>query len=225
MTSTTAADGATAAKLTIDVWADVVCPWCYLGEKRLDDAIAGSEHASDIELKLHSFQLDPDASTDVVPTLESVAAKHGIPIDEARATEERLAADARSEGLNFEVDRPLSSSFDMLRLVHLGAEHGVAWEYMRALQAEVFGGNFDAFKPETLIRVGTELGIPAGEIEDVLAGDRYADAVRDDGRTAIELGARGVPFTVLGERFGIPGAISTEQYGFAIDEVWDRLNG
>jgi predicted DsbA family dithiol-disulfide isomerase len=225
VTSSTATEEATAAKLTIDVWADVVCPWCYLGEKRLDDAIARSEHAAEIDLRIHSFQLDPNASTEVIPTLESVAAKYGIPVDEARATEEQLAADARSEGLRFEVDRPLSSTFDMLRLVHLGAEHGVAWEYMRALQAEVFGGNFGAFKPETLIRVGTELGIPAAEIKNVLAGDRYADAVLADSREAVELGARGVPFTVLGERFGIPGAISTEQYGLAIDEVWERVNG
>lgn len=225
MTSSTATEEATAAKLTIDVWADVVCPWCYLGEKRLDDAIARSEHAAEIDLRIHSFQLDPNASTEVMPTLESVAAKYGVPVDEARATEERLASDARSEGLRFEVDRPLSSTFDMLRLVHLGAEHGVAWEYLRALQTEVFGGNFDAFKPETLTRVGTELGIPAAEIDDVLATDRYADAVRDDARVAVDLGARGVPFTVLGDRFGIPGAISTEQYGLAIDEAWTHVNG
>ncbi len=225
MTSTTEVDGATAARMTIDVWADVVCPWCYLGEKRLDDAIARSEHAGEIELRIHSFQLDPEAGPEVRATLESVAAKYDVPLDEARATEERLAADARSEGLRFEVDRPLSSTFDMLRLVHLGGEHGVAWEYMRALQVEVFGGNFHAFKPETLIRVGTELGIPAGEIEDVLATDRYADAVLADSRAAVELGARGVPFTVLGERFGIPGAISAEQYGLAIDEAWGRVNG
>jgi predicted DsbA family dithiol-disulfide isomerase len=123
------------------------------------------------------------------------------------------------------VHRPVSSTFDMLRLVHLGAEHGVAWEYLRSMQAEVFSGNFDAFAHDTLIRIGTSLGIPAGEIRDVLATDRYTDAVHADHDAAVNLGARGVPFTVLGNRLGIPGAASLGQYQDAINQAWEQANG
>jgi len=212
-------------RLPIDVWADVLCPWCYIGERRLDEAVEQSAHAGEIELKIHTFQLDPTATKAVGPTLDYLSKKWGVPIAQARSMEEGMAKQAASEGLPYEVHRPMSSTFDMLRLVHLGAEHGVAWEYLRSMQAEVFSGNFDAFAHDTLIRIGTSLGIPAGEIRDVLATDRYTDAVHADHDAAVNLGARGVPFTVLGNRLGIPGAASLGQYQDAINQAWEQANG
>jgi predicted DsbA family dithiol-disulfide isomerase len=219
------ADVAASTRLTIDVWADVLCPWCYVGEQRLSTAIEQSSHASDIELKIHTFQLDPTAPTQVTPTLGYLAEKFGASAAQARAMEEGMAKQAAAEGLKYEVDRPARNTFDLLRLVHLGAEYGVAWEYLRAMQAEVFGGNVDAFEPSTVVRIGEGLGIAAEEIRDVLATDRYGDAVRADHDTAVSLGARGVPFTVLGERLGIPGAVSVSQYAQAINQAWQQVNG
>lgn len=211
--------------MTIDVWADVVCPWCYIGEHRLQKAIEQSPHAKEIELKIHTFQLDPTMTTEVRPTLEYLAAKYGVPVEQARAMEQNAADQAKSDGLAYESDRPFSSTLDMLRLVHLGNEHGVGWQYMWAMQKELFGGNPDAFEHSTLIRLGEELGIPTEEIREVLTTDRFADDVRNDHNTAINLGARGVPFTVLGNRFGIPGATTTEQYAQAIAQAWEQVNG
>ena len=218
--------GATATtRLTIDVWADVICPWCYLGEQRLSTAVAQSPHADDIELRVHTFELDPALPAQVTGTLDYLSAKYGVPAAQARSMEQTMAAQASAEGLVYAVDRPARNSFDLLRLVHLGAQYGVAWEYLRAMQAEMFGGNTAAFEQDTLVRVGEKLRIPADEIRDVLATDRYADAVRADRSAALALGARGVPFTVLGERLGIPGAVSVEQYAGAIDQAWERANG
>lgn len=211
--------------MTIDVWADVVCPWCYIGEHRLQKAIEQSPHADNIELKIHTFQLDPTMTTEVRPTLEYLAAKYGVPVEQARAMEQNAADQAKSDGLAYESDRPFSSTLDMLRLVHLANEHGVGWKYMWAMQKELFGGNPDAFEHSTLIRLGEELGIPTEEIREVLTTDRFADDVRNDHNTAINLGARGVPFTVLGNRFGIPGATTTEQYAQAIAQAWEQVNG
>ena len=212
-------------RLTIDVWADVLCPWCYVGERRLDEAIEQSAHAGEIELKVHTFQLDPNSPKAVGPLLDYLSKKYGVSIAQARSMEEGMARQAASEGLPYAVHRPISSTFDMLRLVHLGAEHGVAWEYLRSMQAEVFSGNFEAFAPDTLIRIGESLGIPADEIRSVLATDRYADAVHADHNAAVNLGARGVPFTVLGNRLGIPGAASVGQYQDAIDQAWEQVSG
>jgi len=223
MTST--ADVAASTRLTIDVWADVVCPWCYLGEQRLSTAIAQSPRAGDIDLKIHTFQLDPGASGEVIPTLTYLAKKFGAAPDQARAMERRVAEQAAGEGLPYEVDRPVSNTLDMLRLVQLGNDHGVGWDYLRAMQAELFGGNPAAFEHDTLIRLGEKLGLPADEIREVLASDRYADAVRADHGAALALGATGVPFTVLGERLGIPGAVSVRQYRAAIDQAWAKVNG
>jgi predicted DsbA family dithiol-disulfide isomerase len=213
------------ARLTIDVWADVPCPWCYIGERRLDEAIGQSAHAGEIELRVHTFQLDPTSPRAAGPVLDYLAKKYGVPAAQARSMEEAMARQAAAEGLPYAVHRPISSTFDMLRLVHLGAEHGVAWQYLRSMQTEVFSGNFDAFAPGTLTRTGESLGIRAGEIRDVLATDRYTDAVLADHDAALNLGARGVPFTVLGNRLGIPGAASVRQYQDAIDQAWEQVNG
>ncbi|MER7804570.1 DsbA family oxidoreductase [Streptomyces parvulus] len=214
-----------ATQLIIDVWADVLCPWCYLGEQRLDTAIASSPHAAHIDLQVHSFQLDPDAPAAAVPTLEYLAGKYGVSQQQARDMEEEMARQAAAEGLPYVVDRPAGNTLDLLRLVHLGAEHEVAWKYQRAMQSEVFGGNADAFEHTTLVRLGEGLGIPGEQIREVLAGDRYADRVRADQDQAVRLGARGVPFTVLGSRLGIPGAVSVEQYTNAINQAWEQING
>lgn len=164
-------------------------------------------------------------ANEVQSTVEYLAAKYNVPVEQARAMEQQAAAQAKSDGLAYELDRPVSSTYDMLRLVHLGKKHGVAWEYMSAMQAELFGGNNDVFEHSTLIRLGEELGIPVDEIQEVLSSDLYADDVRYDHNTAIQLGARGVPFTVLGNRVAIPGATTVEQYARAIAQVWEDLHG
>lgn len=215
----------TAPKLTIDVWADVICPWCYIGEHRLEKAVSQFAHADEVELKIHTFQLDPTLTTDVQNTVEYLASRYNVPVEQARAMEEGAAQQAQADGLKYELDRPLSSTVDMLRLVHLGNEHGVGWRYMRAMQTELFGGNQDAFEHSTLIRLGEELGIPGDEIRAVLESDRFADEVRQDHQAAIQLGARGVPFTVIANRVAIPGATSTEQFLQIIEHVWEQVNG
>jgi predicted DsbA family dithiol-disulfide isomerase len=210
------------ARLRIDVWADILCPWCYLGEQRLARAIATSPHGGSVDLNVHTFQLDPDAPATVTPTLDYLAKKYGVAPGQARSMEQGMAAQAAAEGLRYEVDRPAANTFDLLRLVHLGTAHAKGWEYLRAMQAEVFAGRKDAFERGTLTRLGGQLGIPAAEIRDVLDSDRYADAVRADHDAAVSLGARGVPFTVLGQRLGIPGAVSTAQYASAIGQAWEQ---
>lgn len=214
---------ATATRLTIEVWADVVCPWCYVGEQRLHTAIERSGHSDQIQVQVRTFQLDPGAPTTVVPTLEYLSGKFGVPQAQARSMEESMAERARAEGLAYSPDRPSGNTADMLRLVHLASAHGLGWELLRAVQAELFSGQDDAFESATLIRLGEQLGIPGDEIREVLAGDRYADAVRADHDEALRLGATGVPFTVLGRRLGVPGSVSTEQFAAAIEQAWELV--
>lgn len=222
METTTSAE--TTIRLTIDVWVDVLCPWCYVGEHRLTEAIQQSEHSDQIDLRVHMFQLDPDAPTTVTPNLTYLSAKYGISPAQARSMEQSMAKQAAAEGLRYEADRPVHNTFDLLRLIHLGNDHGVGFAYLRAMQARVFTGAADSFEQATLVRLGFDLGIPEAEILDVLASDRYADAVHADHRAAIDLGARGVPFTVLGNQVGIPGAASVDQYRSVIDQTWEQTH-
>ena len=211
-------------RLGIDVWSDVVCPFCYLGEHRLAQAIARSPHRDRIDLRIRTFQLDPTLPASPVATLDHLSARHGIPADQARAMENGLAQQAHAEGLAYEVDRPVANTLDMLRLVQLGNTHGAGWEVMRDLRAGVFSANPDAYAPATLIRAVEKHGIPAAEIRAVLDGDKYADVVRADHEQAVRLGARGVPFTVLGERLGIPGAVEADQFLAAINQAWEQID-
>lgn len=212
-------------KLIIDVWADVICPWCYIGEHRLEQAVNRLPFADHVELRMHTFVLDPDLSAEVRSTAEYLAEKYGIPVEPARAMDARAAQQAAADGLPYAVDRPVRNTTDMLRLVHLASEYGLGWQFMRAMQQELFGGNPDAFEHATLVRVGEALGIPGDAIRDVLASERYADAVLRDHETALQLGARGVPFTVLAGRVGIPGATTTEHFAQVIEHVWEQIHG
>lgn len=176
-------------------------------------------------MRVHTFQLDPTLPATVKPTVEYLSTKYGVATAQAREMEEGMARQAAAEGLPYAVDRPARNTLDLLRLVHLGAEYSASWAYLRAMQAEVFAGNEDAYEHSTLVRIGEGLGIPAEEVRDVLTTDRYAEAVRADHDAALRLGARGVPFTVLGERLGIPGAVGVSQYADAIDQAWEQVHG
>lgn len=219
MTTESAAD-----TLTIEVWSDVLCPWCYIGDERLEKAMEASEHGDRIDVRIRAFQLDPDAPEEPRSTVAYLAEKYGKSLDEARGMEEQVQALAREEGLAYEVDHAVRNTLDHLRVVKLAESHGAGWRVMKAMQRELFGGNPDAFSHETAVRIATEAGVPEDEVRDVLASDRYADEVRSDQAEAQALGARGVPFTVLDRRLGIPGAVPTETYGQAISQAWEQRN-
>ncbi|WP_221584345.1 DsbA family protein [Microbacterium sp. G2-8] len=217
MTTDTATD-----KLTIEVWSDVLCPWCYVGDERLEQAIVASGHAADIDVRVRAFQLDPQAPTTPTRNVDYLAQKFGKSDDEARAMDAQVQQLAHAEGLAYEIDRPTQNTLDLLRVVKLADEHGVGWQLMKAMQTELFGGSADAYGQDTIVRLATALGVPESEVRDVLATDRYADTVRADQAEAQQLGARGVPFTVLDRRLGIPGAVATEMYGQAIAQAWEQ---
>ena len=113
---------------------------------------------------------------------------------------------------------------DAAQMTETVAQHGLV-QVMRDLQAEVFTGNPDAYAPATLARVAEKLGIPVEETREMLDSDKYADAVRADHAQAVRLGARGVPFTVLGGRMAIPGAVTADQFLAVIDQAWEQVDG
>ncbi|NHI16991.1 DsbA family oxidoreductase [Microbacterium excoecariae] len=205
--------------LDIEVWSDVLCPWCYIGDERLEKAIAASGREDDIRVRVRAFQLDPTAPSEPRSTVAYLAEKYGTSVDEARGMEENVQKLAHEEGLAYEVEHAVQNTLDLLRVVKLADTFGAGWRVMKAMQAELFGGSPDAFAPETAVRIAAEAGVPEAEVRDVLASDRFADEVRADQAEAQALGARGVPFTVLDRRLGIPGAVPTEMYGQAIAQA------
>jgi predicted DsbA family dithiol-disulfide isomerase len=196
----------------VEIWSDVVCPWCYIGKRRFERAVAQFEGAADVEVTWRSFQLNPEQPRGARTTHgDYLAAKLGITREQVHELNARVVALAAAEGLRYDFDRyQVINTLDAHRVAHLAATHGLGDAIQeRFLSAQLEQGEV-LDDPETLIRIGAEAGVPADEIRDVLAGSAFADAVQHDLDEARALGIGGVPFFVLDRRFGVSGAQSSE---------------
>ncbi len=194
--------------LRIDIWSDVVCPWCYIGKRRLETALSRFEHADEVEVHWHSFQLDPShAEGHRQPVFEALAKKVGAPLAQVRAMTGQVTELAAAEGLKYDLERAVSvNTLDAHRLSHLAAAHGLGDQmHDRLLRAHLGEGEI-VDDPDTLVRLGAEVGVPEDEIRRMLNGDAYADAVQEDIREARRIGASGVPFFVINRAYGLSGA-------------------
>jgi predicted DsbA family dithiol-disulfide isomerase len=207
----------------IEIWSDIACPWCYVGKRRFEAALAGFEHRDEVEVMWRAFELDPAAPAEREGDLaERLAEKYGASVEQMRASQAQLTQVAAADGLDFHFDAVRSgNTFDAHRLVHLGAAHGlqdaVEERLMRAYQSE---GELMS-DPAALERLGVDAGLPAGAVRALLAGDDFADAVRDDERIAAALGISAVPFFVADRRFGVSGAQSPEVLGQFLRQAWE----
>jgi len=206
----------TARALRVDVWADIVCPWCYVGEARLERAVAALASATgtptDVTIVPRAFELDPSHSHPE-RVLDMLARKYGRSPQEVEAMDARVAGLAAEEGLPYTSDRVVTNTFDAHRLIAAAeAEAGAGLAVLGALQRGHFGGDLDLSDADDLVAAAESAGLGADRAREVLAGDDYADAVRADGALARQLGVTGVPFTVVAERYAIAGAQPLGQY-------------
>ncbi len=186
--------------MEVEIWSDIACPWCAIGQRRFERALAGFEHRDEVRIVWRSFELDPDAPAERHgDRAERLAAKYGITAEQARAAEHRLVEAAAAEGLSFRFDIARSgSTFDGHRLVHLAQDHGLGSAMKERLLRAHFEEGRLVSDPLTLREFAAEVGLDDGEVEEVLGGERYRDGVRADERTAAELGISGVPTFIIG---------------------------
>lgn len=212
--------------MRIDVWSDIACPWCFVGKRRLERALAEFPHAEDVKVVWHAFELDPAAPKERDPAVshvERIAKKYGLSVEQARKNSDRLRETARGEGLAFDFEQIRSGNmFDAHRLVHLGHERGLQNAVKeRFLSAYLEQGALMS-DHGTLLRLAVEAGLDEREVTDVLSSDQYADAVRADEEQARELGISGVPCFVLDEKFAVSGAQSPEVLLSALNQAWSE---
>ncbi len=192
----------------VEIWSDIACPWCYVGKRRFEAALAGFEAPDQVRVTWRSFELDPGAPPDRgVDSARHLAGKYGVSRDEALAMHARVTETAAAEGLDFRFDRTRGgNTFDGHRVLHLAAEHGMQDAMKeRIMRAYLTEGELIS-DHAVLERLAGEVGLPREEVRDVLAGERYADAVREDERVAAQLGIRAVPFFVVDRAIGASGA-------------------
>jgi predicted DsbA family dithiol-disulfide isomerase len=206
----------------IEVWSDVVCPWCYVGKRRLESALGRFDHRDEVEVVWRSFELDPAAPRQRDGSAaEHLARKYGMTAEQVAASWARLTALAEAEGLEFHLDRARGgSTFDAHRLIHLGAEHGLQDEVKERFLRGYFTESMPIGEPDVLDRLAVEAGLPPAEVAEVLATDRFAAAVREDERRAGLLGITGVPFFAIDDRYGVSGAQNADLLLEALDVAW-----
>ena len=207
--------------MLVEIWSDVVCPWCAIGKARFERALADAPYRDEVEVVWRSFELDPHAP----PTRDGdyatmLATKYRATRDQAQAMIDRMVDTAAGEGLAFDFDiaKP-GNTFDAHRVLHLARDRGrqiaVKDRFLRGYHSEGAAIGDHA----TITRLAAEAGLDAVEVGEVLASDRYADAVRADEEQAYEYGCSGVPFFVLDRRFAIPGAQPVDVMRQALDRA------
>jgi predicted DsbA family dithiol-disulfide isomerase len=206
----------------IEIWSDVACPWCYVGKRRFEAALARFEHRDEVRLTLRSFELDPEAPAERAgDRAEHLARKYGMSIEQAREAEAQMTRTAAGEGLDFRFDiARAGNTFDAHRLVHLAAAHDLQDAMKERLLRAYFSDGQLVSDHETLVRLAGEVGLPEDEARAALAGERYADEVREDERTATELGISAVPTFVVDRRLGASGAHPPEALLDLLRQGW-----
>jgi predicted DsbA family dithiol-disulfide isomerase len=212
--------------MRVDIWSDIVCPWCYIGNARFSHALADFEHRDEVEVVPRSFELDPSIPEGrPTPILDVLASKYGMSPAQAQQAEGRVAALAEAEGLDFTADRALGNTFDAHRLVHLGREHGAAERVSRDLYHAYFGEGRSVFDQDALVGLAAGAGLDPDGARLALENGSYADDVRADEDQARRLGITGVPFCVLDGKYGVSGAQPTETFAQALRQAWDSQSG
>jgi predicted DsbA family dithiol-disulfide isomerase len=215
------------AELSIDIWSDIACPWCYVGKRRLERALEQFPARDSVRIVWHAFELDPSAprQNHSGPYAERLAKKYGSSVREAQARIDQLVSVAKSDGLelDFEHIRP-GNTFDAHRVLHYAGEVGlqdaVKEQFLRGYlsEGEAIG------EPEVVLRLATRAGLDVDRVSAILSSDTYAREVRADEAEAQRLGIRGVPFFVMAGRYGLSGAQPPETLSRALSQAWSELD-
>jgi predicted DsbA family dithiol-disulfide isomerase len=206
----------------VEVFSDVVCPWCAIGKGRFETALGRFAHRDEVEVIWRAFELDPEASELGEGELVShLAAKYGMTREQAVASQERLEAVAAAEGLEFHFDRARrANTFDAHRLLHHALEMGRQDALKDRLFVAYFRDGEAISDRDTLVRLAEESGLDGAKAREILESGRYGDDVRADEADARALGVNGVPFFVIDRHFGISGAQDPDSILQVLNQAW-----
>ena len=210
--------------MDVEIWSDIACPWCYIGKRRFEAALAGFEHRDDIRVTWRSFELDPSAPPEREGDRAArIAEKYWITVDRAREMERTVTDAAAGEGLDFHLDIQRSgATFDGHRVIHLAAEHGLQDAMKERLLHAYFTEGRLMSDRDTLVGLAVEVGLSEDEVREMLAGDRFAAEVRDDERLAGQFGISAVPTFVVDRALGASGAHPADAMLELLRQGWER---
>jgi predicted DsbA family dithiol-disulfide isomerase len=204
----------------IDVWSDVVCPWCFIGKRRLEKALQEFGHSAEIIVRHRAFQLQPDAA-ETMPTSKLLAQKYRVSPNQVKEMQANVCAVADGEGLCYNLDDTLSgNTFDAHRLLLWAVSIGKDKELLEAMYSGYFEKSLPIFSHQDLLSIAESVGIAAVDAMNVLDSDLFAAEVIKDRDVASSLGATGVPFFVIDMKYGISGAQPTTTFLETLNTAW-----
>jgi predicted DsbA family dithiol-disulfide isomerase len=208
--------------MQVEVWSDVVCPWCYIGKRRLEAALERFPHRDEVEVHWRSFQLDPTVPEgETHQTLPALAAKYGATVDQMRANMTRVEQVAAEEGLEYHLAEGISGNTSLAHeLLHHAAEHGRQDALKERLLHAHFTEARSVFDLDSLVALATEVGLEPDEARSALTERRHRAAVAEDAATAQLLGATGVPFFVVDRKYGAAGAQPADLLLQILERAW-----
>ena len=209
--------------MKIEIWSDVACPWCYIGKRRFEAALAGFAHRDAVDVQWRSYQLDPSVPEHYDGTeLDYLCSRKGLAVAQIAQMFEHVAVQAKGEGLDYRFDAVVvANSFTAHRLIHLAAAHGKQDAAKERLLSDHFEHGKDIGSRDYLTALGAQLGIEAAAVAELFTSDKYADDVRQDIAEARSLGISGVPFFVIDRKYGLSGAQPAATFSMALNQAWE----
>jgi len=216
-------------KMKVEIWSDVMCPFCYIGKRRFETALQQFEHRDDIEVEWKSFQLNPYMETNPgININEYLAEIKGWSIDDARSMNDHVTQMAAEVGLTYDFDKAIvANSLKAHRFSHLAKKHGLGEAAEEALFKAYFTDGKNIDDDTTLIELGVSLGLDSEELKQTFESDAFAKDVKDDIAEAQRLKIQGVPFFVLNSKYGISGAQAVPVFSQTLENSfteWQQEN-
>jgi protein disulfide-isomerase len=210
--------------MKIKIWSDIMCPFCYIGKRNFENALAQFNRAGELEIEWKSFQLDPTIPKmkQRVDVYEYLATSKGISIEDSKAMHENVVRMAKSVGLEYNFDRAvIANSFDAHRLIQFAKTKGLGDEIEETLFAAYFTNGLDMSDLDTLAEIGSSIGLSPVELETILHSEDFSSEVQNDILEAQKYGVRGVPYFVLDDKYAISGAQPSSVFLEALEKTFN----
>lgn len=210
--------------MKVEIWSDIMCPFCYIGKRRLEKALQQFEYADDVDVQWKSFQLNPDMETDPDININDYLAKvKGWSPEQTRQMNQRVTNMAKEEGLEYNMDQAVvANSFDAHRLIQFAKEHDKGGEAEEALFRAYFAEAKNIADHDTLSAIASEIGLDSEKAQNMLDSNKYADRVKHDIEIASSINIRGVPFFLFDRKYAVSGARETEVFLKALKQSWNE---
>ena len=211
--------------MTINIWSDVRCPFCYIGKRKMEKGLEKFAHKDEVKISWHSFELDPSLQTNTeINSLQYFSEIKGIPVTQAKQMQQQVANIAKEVGIEINNDKSIvANSFNAHRLIQFAKTKGVANEIEEELFKAHFTDGKDIDDIEVLVQTGVSIGLDEKEVAEILASDAFSKGVKQDELQAQSLGIRGVPFFIFNNKYAVSGAQSPDTFLEVLEQTWEEF--